>query len=112
MLPTELRATALRGLGHLGIARTLDLVRLRFYWPRMSTYVEWKVKMCERCVRWKSPTERAAPLCNIKMSRPLELVYIDFPSVELDRSNTKDILVLTDHFTKYAVTIPTKRCIL
>ncbi|KAI3351500.1 hypothetical protein L3Q82_020360 [Scortum barcoo] len=111
VLPTELRATALRGLhddlGHLGIERTLDLVRSRFYWPRMSTYVEQKIKMCER-VRRKTPTERATPLCNIKTSRPLELVCMDFLSVEPDRSNTKDILVLTDHFTKYAVAIPTR----
>lgn len=35
-------------------------------------------------------------------------------SLELDRSNTKDILVITDHFTKYAVAMPTpnqKACI-
>ena len=112
VLPAELRATALRGLhddlGHLGIERTLDLVRSRFYWPRMSAYVEQKIKMCERCVRRKTPNERAAPLCNIKASRPLELVCMDFLSVEPDQSNTKDILVLTDHFTKYAVAIPTR----
>ena len=47
-------------------------------------------------------------LCNIKASRPLELVCMDFLSVEPDRSNTKDILVLTYHFTKYAVAIPTR----
>ena len=112
VLPTELRATALRGLhddlGHLGIERTLDLVRSRFYWPRMSACVEQKIKRCERCVRRKTPNERAAPLCNIKATRPLELVCMDFLSVEPDRSNTKDILVLTDHFTKYAVAIPTR----
>lgn len=33
---------------------------------------------------------------------------MDFLSLEPDRSNTKDILVLTDHFTKYAVAMPTR----
>ncbi|KAJ8396464.1 hypothetical protein AAFF_G00017700 [Aldrovandia affinis] len=33
---------------------------------------------------------------------------MDFLSLEPDRSNTKDILVITDHFTKYAVAIPTR----
>uniref|UniRef100_A0A8C1PMW2 Integrase catalytic domain-containing protein n=1 Tax=Cyprinus carpio TaxID=7962 RepID=A0A8C1PMW2_CYPCA len=33
---------------------------------------------------------------------------MDFLSVELDHSNTKNILVITDHFTKYAVAIPTQ----
>lgn len=32
---------------------------------------------------------------------------MDFLSLEPDRSNTKDILVITDHFTKYVVAIPT-----
>lgn len=46
-------------------------------------------------------------LMNISTCRPLELVCMDFLSLEPDRSNTKDILVITDHFTKYAVAIPT-----
>ncbi|KAJ7983665.1 hypothetical protein DPEC_G00374330 [Dallia pectoralis] len=32
---------------------------------------------------------------------------MDYLSLEPDSSNTKDILVITDHFTKYAVAIPT-----
>uniref|UniRef100_A0A3P9J6T5 Integrase catalytic domain-containing protein n=1 Tax=Oryzias latipes TaxID=8090 RepID=A0A3P9J6T5_ORYLA len=32
---------------------------------------------------------------------------MDFLSLEPDSSNTKDILVITDHFTKFAVAIPT-----
>lgn len=33
---------------------------------------------------------------------------MDFLSLEPDSHNTKDILVITEHFTKYAVAIPTK----
>lgn len=33
---------------------------------------------------------------------------MDFLTLEPDSSNTKDILVITDHFTKYAVAIPTQ----
>ncbi len=45
---------------------------------------------------------------NIQTSRPLELVCMDFLTVEPDNSNTKDILVITDHFTRYAIAVPTK----
>ncbi|XP_051953222.1 retrovirus-related Pol polyprotein from transposon opus [Xyrauchen texanus] len=111
-LPTTLRDMVLRSLhddmGHMGINRTLDLVRPRFFWPKMSQAVEERIKTCERCVRRKTPPERAAPLVNIQTSRPLELVCIDFLSLEPDQSNTKNILVITDHFTKYAVAIPTR----
>lgn len=111
VLPQELRAVVFESLhnnmGHMGVERTVDLARARFYWPRMQMTIEKMIRLCERCVRRKSPPERAAPLVNIKTSRPLELVCIDFLSLEADQSNTKDILVITDHFTKYAVAVPT-----
>lgn len=111
VLPEELRATALTSLhhdmGHLGVERTVDLARARFYWPKMQMTIEKMVKSCERCIRRKTPPEKAAPLINIKTCRPLELVCMDFLSIEPDRSNTKDVLVITDHFTKYAVAVPT-----
>uniref|UniRef100_A0AAR2LHM1 Integrase catalytic domain-containing protein n=1 Tax=Pygocentrus nattereri TaxID=42514 RepID=A0AAR2LHM1_PYGNA len=47
-------------------------------------------------------------MVSIQTSRPMELVCMDFLSLEPDSHNTKDILVITDHFTKYAVAIPTK----
>uniref|UniRef100_A0A3B3CR12 Gypsy retrotransposon integrase-like protein 1 n=1 Tax=Oryzias melastigma TaxID=30732 RepID=A0A3B3CR12_ORYME len=110
VLPREFRAVVLHQLhdqmGHLGIDRTLDLVRSRFYWPRMTADVINKIKTCERCVKRKTLPQRAAPLVNIKTTHPLELVCMDFLSVEPD-GRTKDILVITDHFTKYAVAVPT-----
>ncbi|XP_048067043.1 uncharacterized protein LOC125280510 [Megalobrama amblycephala] len=112
VLPRDLRQMVLTSLhddmGHLGLERTLDLLRSRFYWPKMADAVEKKIKTCQRCIRRKAPPQRAAPLVNIQTSRPLELVCMDFLSVEPDSSNAKDILVITDHFTKYAIAIPTK----
>lgn len=111
VLPEQLREAVFHSLhndmGHLGIERTLDLARGRFYWPRMAADIENRIKTCNRCVRRKTPPEKAAALVNIKSTRPLELVCMDFLSIEPDQSNTKDVLVLTDHFTKYAIAIPT-----
>ncbi|KAL1266423.1 hypothetical protein QQF64_002098 [Cirrhinus molitorella] len=111
VLPEELRPLVMSSLhddmGHLGVERTVDLVRSRFYWPRMAADVEQKIKGCGRCVRRKAQPQKAAPLVNIQAARPLQLVCMDFLSVEPDGSNTKDILVITDFFTKYAVAIPT-----
>lgn len=67
----------------------------------------WR-KRSRRCVRRKTPPEKSAPLVIIQTTRPMELVCLDFLSLESDSRNTKDILVITDHFTKYAVAIPTK----
>lgn len=111
VLPPVLRSTVLKSLhndmGHMGIERTLDLVRQRFFWPKMAVNVENFIKTCDRCVRRKTLPEKAAPLVNIQTSRPLELVCMDFLTLEPDSSNIKNILVLTDHFTKFSVAIPT-----
>ena len=65
VLPVKFRDMVLRSLhddmGHMGLDRTLDLTRSRFFWPRMATDVERKIKTCSRCVRHKTPPEGSAP---------------------------------------------------
>lgn len=111
VLPEVLRPIVLQSLhdemGHLEIKRTNELVRSRFYRPKMSLDVEWKIKTCERCVKRKTQPDKAAPLVNICM-RPMELVCMDFLSLEPDSQNTKDIIVIADHFTKYAIAVSTR----
>ena len=83
VLPEQLRNSVFQSLhcdmGHLGTERTVDLARTRFYWPRMAADIENKIKICNRCVRRKTAPEKAAPLVNIKSTRPLELVCMGLP---------------------------------
>uniref|UniRef100_A0A3Q3JNV5 Gypsy retrotransposon integrase-like protein 1 n=1 Tax=Monopterus albus TaxID=43700 RepID=A0A3Q3JNV5_MONAL len=112
VLPEQYRSRALEGLhdeiGHLGPERVLSLARARVYWPRMKASVEKKCQACERCFRRKAQPQRAAPMVNIKTTYPLELVCMDYLSIEPDNRDTRNILVITDHFTKFAVAVPTK----
>ncbi|XP_051793644.1 uncharacterized protein LOC127530562 [Acanthochromis polyacanthus] len=112
VVPSCLRERAFQGvrdeMGHMGIERSLELARARFYCPKMAQYVEEKCKTCERCVRRKSRAQWAAKLVNIQVSGPLELICIDFLSLEPDSRDTRNILVITDHFTKYAQAYPTR----
>ncbi len=110
VLPEGLRPVVLKSvhdMGHMGTEHTLDLIQKWLYWPKMSADVEAKIRTCNRCIRRKTMPEKASPLINIVATRPLELVCMDFLSVEPDSCNNKDILVITDHFTKYAVAVPT-----
>lgn len=111
VLPKRFRKLALKSLhdavGHMGTDRTLDLVRAHFYWPRMAMEVSENILTCERFMRRKARVERCAPLLNIRTQLPLELVCMDYLSLEPDGKGTKNILVITDHFTKYAVAVPT-----
>lgn len=112
ILLSSYRERAFKGVhdetGHMGIERTLELARARFFWPKMTKYIEKKCKMCERCVRRKAKVQRASKLVNIKVSGPLELVRMDFLSLEPDSKDTRNILVITDHYTKYAQAYPTR----
>lgn len=95
-------------MGHPGKDRTLSLLRDRFFWPGMATDTENWVKNCGRCIRRKSKTDIRAPLVNITSSYPLELVCLDYLSLEPSQGNICNILVITDHFTRFAVAIPTR----
>lgn len=51
---------------------------------------------------------RAAPLFHMQSDGPMDLVCMDFLSIEADSSNTENVLVITDHYTRYAQAFPTK----
>lgn len=112
VLPKEHQEMVLKALhddsGHQGVDRTLDQVQKRFYWPFTAKDVDAYCKNCIRCITRKTLPKRAAPLVNIKSQRPMELVCIDFLSLEPDSKGIINILVITDHFTRYAQAFPTK----
>ena len=111
VLPRQSRSTALQGLhddiGHMGRDKTLDLVRDRYYWPRMASDVEEWVRNCMRCKVSKAAAVKA-PLVNIVTTQPLELVCLDYLSLEMSQGGYENVLVITDHFTRYAQAIPTR----
>ena len=78
VLPESEREKALKGLhndvGHLGRDRTLQLVRARFFWPKMADDVRTKIQTCEQCLKQKAFIPDRAPLVIIKTTQPIELV--------------------------------------
>ncbi len=107
VVPTALRSTVLKGVhdnaGHQGQHRTLWLARQRFFWESMEEDIKKYVNECERCVLSKRPEPEArAPLVSIRTSAPLEMVCLDFWSAEDSNNKSVDVLVVTDHFTKFA----------
>lgn len=112
VLPKQFQSFVLKSLhdnnGHLGVDKTYALVCDRFFWPCMKLEVDTYCKTCERCIKRKTLPQRAAPLSHIRSSGPMDLVCIDFLSIEPDSRNVCNVLVVTDHFTRYAQAFPTK----
>ena len=111
VVPKHFRERALFGchddVGHQGILRTLILLRERFYWPGMQEEATQYVMHCSRCLRRKTPPQ-VAPLQPILVTQPLDLVHMDYLSLEPSKGNIENVLVITDHFTRYALAYPSK----
>ena len=89
--------------GHLGMERTLRLLQERFFWPKVAEDVCIHIHTYERCFRFKQPQERAE-MQPILVSYLMELIHLDFLTLGGKAGDAKstNILVVTDHFTKYA----------
>ena len=73
----------------------------------MQTEAMQYVLKCTRCLRRKTPSH-VAPLQPIHVTQPLELVHMDYLSLEPSKGNIENVLVITDHFTRYALAYPSK----
>ena len=94
-------------LGHQGRDRTMSLIKHRCFWPGMDTYIKNKVASSGRCIRRKTGSDRAE-LVSITSTAPMEIVCLDFLSIERSKRGFEKVLVITDHFSRYAQAIPTR----
>lgn len=113
LIPTCLTDQVLRNvhdqMGHQGIERTLGLLRQRCFWGGMHEDVEQWVKQCQRCVLAKMPQPKIkAPWASFLASRPLEVVAVDFTTLEPATDGRENVLVVTDVFTKFSQAFPTR----
>ena len=65
------------------------------------------INSCPRCIRRKSQPD-VAPLHNTEATQPLDLVHLVYLQIEPSKGNTENILIVTDHFTRYAQAYPSK----
>ena len=92
-----------RYLGHQGRDPTLSLLKERFWWPGMAQRMMMSVRNCPKCRIFEAKPQ--IPLMEpILCTEPLDLVHIDYISMEVMVSMTekpvmKNILVIKDHFT-------------
>ena len=67
--------------GHQGQQQTLALTQERFWWPMMAEDCRAIVRGCPHCQAFKGEVPRA-PLCPIQAYAPLELVHLNYTSIE------------------------------
>ena len=106
VLPASQISTVLKSLhnnmGHQGRDRTTSLVKDRFYWHGMNKDIEQWIQRCPRCIWRKTPTTDRAPMHSIVSTQPMEIICMDFLKLEVSKGGYQYVLVITDHFTRYA----------
>jgi len=96
--------------GHLGLNRTLQRARGKFFWPKMSLHITEFVRSCQLCAQNKlGAPQSKAPLQPIDVNEPFVFWAMDYmgPLPETTQGN-KHLLVIMDHFTKWCEAFPTK----
>ena len=111
MVPKTHQTATLNGChwdaGHQGCDHTLSLLQECFWWPGMAKQMRQVIKACRCCLQYEGFT-RKAPLCPIVATTPLDLLHVDFTSIEttleLNQSpRVANVLVFQDHFTKHVL---------
>ena len=116
VVPTGQCCTALNGVyhdaGYQGQQRTLALTQEWFWWPMMVDDCRALVQGCQPCHIFEGAVPKV-PMCPIRAHALLELVHIDFTSVESTMElnkppSVKNVLVIIDHLMHYALAVVTK----
>ena len=73
----------------------------------MAKDIRQVIKACRHCLQYEDSTPKS-PLCPIVANVPLDLLHVDFTSIEtmmeLNQSpRVTNILVFQDHFTKHVL---------
>ena len=115
VVPKMHQTAALNGChqdaGHQGCDHTLSLLQEHFWGPGMAKQMRQVIKACKCCLQYEGSTPKA-PLCPIVATTPLDLLHVDFTSIETtlelnQSSRVTNVLVFQDHFTKHVLTYVT-----
>ena len=89
--------------GHQSCDHTLSLLQEHFWWPRMAKQMRQVIRAYTHFLQYEGGLPKA-PLCPTVVTAPLDLLHVDFTSIEttleLNQSpRVANVLVIQDHFT-------------
>ena len=93
-------------MGHQGIDKVYQRILKRFEWPGVKKACEKWVTVCLSCQQVKDPRKLRFPLQSIESSEFNEVVQIDHQKICMTDNGFNQVLVMIDHFTKYAEAVP------
>ena len=93
--------------GHQSHDHTLSILQECFWWPGMAKQMRQVITAYTHCLQYEGVFHKA-PLCPIVATAPLDLLHVDFTSIETTLElnqlpRVANVLVFQDHFTKHVL---------
>lgn len=114
VVPFSMRTNVIRtchdDVGHVGIDKTVELIK-RFYWfPKLKLEVVNHIQNCLKCIEFSPNDQKRSVLHNIdKGTKPFDTIHIDhYGPLNENAKHQKYILVVIDAFTRYVKLYATK----
>ena len=113
VIPIQLRPLVLRACheqaGHLGIDRTYEKIRKRYFWPGMYMAVVDHVQKCEPCMQRRIRKKRTMMQDMPMPEYPFEIVGIDTVGPYPESANGHIyVITVVDHFSGWPEAYPTR----
>ena len=94
-----------RDASHQVHDHTLSLLWECFWWPGMANQMQQSIMSCAHCLQHEGNLSKV-PLHLIVATAPMDLLHIDFASIEMTLELNRlpkvtNVLVFQDHFTKH-----------
>ena len=91
--------------GHQSCDHTLSLLQECFWWPGMTSQMWQAIRICTCCLQHDGSLHKAS-LCLIMATAPLDLLQVDFTSIETtlepnQSPRVANVLAFQDHFMKH-----------
>lgn len=96
--------------GHFGIKRTIRKLSINYWWSSMQQDVSDYVSSCEACNREKQRRRNpdVALGSNPQPAYPFHIISIDHVGPLQTSEDFKYILVIIDHFSRWAIAVPVR----
>jgi hypothetical protein len=112
IVPEQKRASLIMtthcSLGHIGISKTLSILKDSYYWPNMAAEVRIRLNTCKACAERKCGNTglQPTPLKSIT-GFPFEKIAMDITGpLPMTKNGVSYILAIVDYFSKYPMLIP------
>lgn len=97
---------------HPGYEKTIQRLKVRYYWPNMAKQTKRFVQACRTCKTCKPSSLATVPeLGNARITnKPFQMLALDFiQNLPRSKSGSRHLLVLMDLFSKFTMLFPMRK---